>query len=237
MKVDVVYTCVPDGVATLSHITKFIATRHVYPGGFEHRVVPVFNGGSPATAQKIPFSGLDHCFLERPSNIGWDIGGYIEAAKTVCVDSDIMVCFGESVYFHRPGWLKAIVNAWEKHGEGIYGAFGSNVVRPHLQTTAFATSPQLLRIYPLNVSTKKDRYEFEHGKRSFMSFVETMGKQAMMVAFDGAYQKHSWRIPRNVIWSGDQSNCLVWCNHTDRYLKSPPRTRELWNKIASGVRI
>lgn len=237
MKVDVVYTCVPDGVATLSHITKFIATHHAYPGGFDHRVVPIFNGGNPSTVQKIPFSGLDHCFLERPSNIGWDIGGYIEAAKTVCADSDIMVCFGESVYFHHPGWLSRIVDSWKKFGEGIYGAFGSNVIRPHLQTTAFFTSPRLLRLYPMNVSTKKDRYEFEHGKRSFMSFVEGMRLAVGMVTFDGCYAKHMWRVPRGVVWDGDQRNCLVWCNHTDRYFRSEQKTKDVWNKLAGGVRI
>ena len=234
MKIDVVYTCVTEGERTLSHITKFIATHHVYPGNEEHRVVPVFNGGPAKLVQSIPFSGLNHSILTR-SNEGWDIGGYIEAAHTVCSDADIMVCFGESVYFHRAGWLSPIVEAWKVNGEGMYGAFGSNVVRPHLQTTAFITSPRLLREYPMHVSTKKDRYEFEHGKRSFMSFVESKSLPVSMVTFEGCFRKHTWRIPRNVIWSGDQSSCLVWCNHSDNYLKSNPRTRELWKRFADGV--
>lgn len=236
MKIDVVYTCVSGGEATLNRITKFVATHHAYPGGIDHRLVVVSNGGPLKTSEQIPFSATDHCILTR-SNDGWDIGGYIEVADTVSSGADLMVCFGESVYFHRPGWLAAIVKAWEENGEGMYGPFGSNVVRPHLQTTAFATSPRLLQMYPMNVLTKKDRYEFEHGKRSFMTFVENLKLPVRMVAFDGVYSKYLWRIPPNIIWSGDQSNCLVWCNHTDRYVRSPAKTKEVWNRLAGGVRI
>jgi hypothetical protein len=146
-----------------------------------------------------------------------------------------MICFGESVYFHRSGWLERIVQSWEAHGEGMYGAFGTNVVRPHLQTTAFITSPRLLREYPLKVSTKKDRYEFEHGKRSFMSFVEGLRMPVRMITFDSCYPQIMWRIPENVIWKGNQENCIVWCNHTDGYSKSNRRTKDLWEKTANGV--
>lgn len=233
MKIDVVYTCVSGGAGTLHYISRFVATRHAYAPGADHRVIPVYNGKNPPLVITLPFSGINGTRLIR-ENDGWDIGGYIEAAKTVCQDSDIMVCLGESVYFHRHGWLEKIDWAWKQNGPGMYGMLSSNLVRPHLQTTAFVTSPRFLREYPQKVITKEDRYGFEHGSHSFMNWIERRGYPVRLVTFDGTYSKEFWRFPNNINWKGDQSNCLVWCNHTDNYLKAPKSTKDFWEKAAKG---
>ena len=168
MKVDVAYTCVIGGAATLLYATRFASTHDAFDGGYPHRVVPICNGGPPPLTVNFIFEHLKPYFFQR-SNDGWDIGGYREAAYGPCADADIMVCFGQSVHFHRPGWLEKIVQAWETFGPGMYGFLSSNLVRPHIQTTAFATSPKFLREYPNKVLTKADRYQFEHGSRSFMN--------------------------------------------------------------------
>lgn len=233
MKVDVAYTCVTEGSGSLLYATRFVSTYHAFSPGYENRIVPIFNGGPPPLVLTLPFESFRHQFFTR-SNDGWDIGGYIEAAHGPCADADIMVCFGQSVHFHRHGWLEKIVWAWERFGPGMYGFLSSNLVRPHLQTTAFATSPKFLREYPNKVVTKADRYEFEHGKQSFMNRLEIMGRPIRLVTFDGVYSKGMWRLPRNILWKGDQSNCLVWCNHTENYSKQTPKTRAFWENAAKG---
>jgi hypothetical protein len=146
-----------------------------------------------------------------------------------------MVCLGQSVHFHRHGWLERIVRAWEQFGPGMYGFLSSFLVRPHLQTTAFATSPQFLQDYPVKVVTKADRYEFEHGRFSFMNRLEVRRKPVKLVTFDGVYSKPMWRSPNNILWKGDQSNCLVWCNHTEDYAKATQKTKDFWQKACSAV--
>jgi len=236
MKVDIAYTCVSEGTATLFYITRFASTLHAFPAGSEFRLVPTFNGGEPKSATlKIPFVAFPSELFYR-WNDGWDIGGYIEAAHKVSSDADVMVCLGQSVYFHRWNWLAHIIKAWEQFGEGMYGILSSFIVRPHFQTTAFVTSPRLLREYPHKVTTKAERYEFEHGKNSFLRWVEFKGLPARLVTWDGTYSVQSSRLPNNIIWKGDQSNCLVWCNHTENYVKADPRARALWGKLANGQR-
>jgi len=100
---------------------------------------------------------------ERP---GYDVSAYIDAARGPCRDYDIMLCLGESAYFHRAGWLKRFVDAWQKIGPGMYGAFSSNAVRGHLNTTGFCCPPKILAEYPCKIRTKDDRYQFEHGAQS-----------------------------------------------------------------------
>lgn len=236
MKVDVAYTCVTEGQGTLIFATRFAASLHAFPAGAEFRLVPIFNGGEPQSSTlKMPFTAFPHEFLYR-SNDGWDIGGYVEAAKTVCKDSDIMVCFGQSVYFHRWNWLAHIIKAWEQFGEGMYGMLSSFIVRPHFQTTAFVTSPRLLREYPYAVSTKEDRYHFEHGRSSFLRWVEFRRFPARLITWDGTYAVAQSRLPNNIIWKGDQSNCLVWCNHTENYTRANPKAKALWEYQANGAK-
>ena len=163
------------------------------------------------------------------SNEGWDIGGYLEVSKLV--EYDLMVCFGQSVYFHRRDWLKRIAEAWQEFGPGIYGAMASYTVRAHLVTSAFAITPSLLKEYP-PVRTKAERYAFEHGDQSIWRRVAAEGYAAKLVAWTGCYDAQDWRQPPNIIFRGDQSNCLVFCNHTDKFFSYDPVSKAKWAKIA-----
>ena len=234
MKVAVVYTCVTEGSGNLIYATRFVSTHNAFDGGYHHQVVAVCNGGPPSPQLSQLLGGIDGIAFPR-SNEGWDIGGYIEAARGPCAEADIIVCLGQSVHFHRHGWLERIVRAWEQFGPGMYGFLSSFLVRPHLQTTAFATSPQFLQDYPVKVVTKADRYEFEHGRFSFMNRLEVRRKPVKLVTFDGVYSKPMWRSPNNILWKGDQSNCLVWCNHTEDYAKATQKTKDFWQKACSAV--
>lgn len=231
VRIAVVYTCVAGRESTLSYATRFVSTYHTFESGVEHDLFYMCNGGALDNACKAALSGLGGQFIER-DNTGWDIGGYIFGAYGACKDYDMMFCLGESVYFHRPRWLVRLADSWQQGGVGIYGPLASYVVRPHLLTTAFATSPDLLRRYPHHVETKEQRYEFEHGKRSFWGWVNFLGKAAKLVTWDGCWGSMQWRVPDNILWRGTQSNCLVWCNHTDTYATGSKSVKAKWARMA-----
>ncbi len=233
MKVDVVYTCVPANPTSLCLATRFVATNANFPGGADHRTIAMFNGSEMSQPLGMLFSSIDAITFTR-SNDGWDIGGYIEAARGICADSDLMVCLGESVHFHKPGWLSKIIQAFSNYGPGMYGMLSSFVVRPHLQTTAFCITPNLLAKYPRRVMSKADRYYFEHGENCFANWLKFQRFPVKLVTFDGIYDEPMWRIPKNILWKGDQSNCLVWCNHTDNYTKATPKIRDFWQRAADS---
>lgn len=190
------------------------------------------NGGPLPLETALMFSPLQCQFLPRPNDEGWDIAAFQSVAhKFPC---DMLVCLGESVYFHKPNWLVPIVEAWKKFGPGFYGFFSSFLVRPHLNTTAFACDPRFLNGYP-RVSDHYHRYQFEHGKDSMWSRFAKFGRPVKLVTWESTYDQPQWRYGKNIMWHGDQSDCLVYCNHVDRWASANAETKSRWTKGADGL--
>lgn len=219
------YTCVAGRVETDGYARHFAQTYRLYPPGFKHRLVVLCNGGALPQYVRRMFEDTPAEFFVR-SNDGFDIGGYLEYAGNT--QADLLVCLGESVYFRRPNWLYLIVGAYMEHGDGMYGCLASYRVRPHLLTTAFAVTPRLLRTYDRPVMTKPQRYAFEHGPESFWRRIRGEGYPVKLVTWDGVYDPPQWRSPANILWRGDQSNCLVWCNHMDRFFALDAKSKFKW---------
>jgi len=231
MKVIIAYICVSGGPKTNDLLYRFRTTEWAYPGDSDvpARIVLVCNGG-PLAPECRNWIGADWSIYPR-RNEGGDIGGFIDVAREL--QPDFLVCFGESVYFHRRGWLKRLIDSRNTFGEGMYGMLSSNLVRPHLNTTAFAVDAKLLAAYSDQVKTRDDRYQFEHGTLAFWSRVKAMRKVVCLVTFDGCYGPTEWRAPANIMWKGDQSNCLVWCSHTERYAQANAETKRRWEHNAN----
>ena len=232
MRICIAYICVTNGKRTEDHAAKFLATYHAYPPGFEHDTLIICNGGPLPIEQAIMFTSLNARLWPRPSDDGWDISAYVDAARGPCEAYDMMLCLGESNYFHREGWLARLAEAWSKWGPGMYGPYATNVVRAHLQTTAFACPPFLLRNYPALVNSRKARYEFEHGEQSLWRRAAARGMPVKLVTWDGEWEPRAWRTPENILWRGDQSNCLMFSNHTDHYRDADERRKLNWSKSA-----
>lgn len=228
MKICCCYTCVTQGPISADYASRFVATFKEYPPGVDCDVLIICNGGPIRTELAMIFAPLNAQMFPR-SNDDFDLGGYREAALGPAKDYDILLCLGESVHFHREGWLKRFVEAWASHGPGLYGPFASNLVRPHLNTTAFCTSPLLIQRCPISVH---DRYAWEHGERSFWRWVYSQGIPVRLVTWDGEWEPRLWRMPKDILWRGDQSNCLLWANHTERWRDATPSLKSTWSRGA-----
>ena len=230
-KICVVYTAVANGGITSDYISRFVATWVESPPGIECDLIVSCNGGPLLGEQSVMFAPLHAKMFPRPNTPGFDLDGYLDAARGPAKDFDMLLCLGESVYFHREGWLARLAYAWSRIGPGMYGAFASNLVRPHLQTTAFCTSPLLLQRCPIST---KERYAWEHSQNSFWRWVYNHGMPVRLVTWDGEYEPRTWRMPRNILWRGDQSNCLCFSNHTDRWRDTSPALRATWSRGADA---
>lgn len=235
MKIAVVYLCVTLGKKTAELAARFVASYHEHPPGENHSVFVICNGGPLSTELGLVFASLHALFLPRTNDGGWDISGFIHAAKGPCRDFDMMLCLGESAYFHREGWLKRFAEAWERHGPGFYGAFSSNAVRGHLQTNGFAVAPTMLRRALFVPKNKRERYEFEHGTQALWRQLNAKGIPVMLVTWDGEYDPRQWRDPADILWRGTQRNCLLWNNHTDNWLAANSSKRSSWTKSADAL--
>lgn len=228
MKIAVCYTAVARGPITEEYCTRFVTTYNEYPPGVDCDLFVICNGGPLSTSETVLFSGLNAMMFPR-SNDAWDIGGYHDAAKGPCAGYDMMLCCGESVYFHRSGWMKRLEEAWKKYGPGMYGPFASNLLRSHLNTSAFCVHPILLQNDSLNYG---DRYAWEHGQNAFWRVVWKHGMPVRLVTWDGEWLPREWRSPANILWRGNQSNCLMLCNHTERWANAPIASRLRWSANA-----
>ena len=164
---------------------------------------------------------------------GWDIGGYIAFSK-VCSD-DILYCMGGTAYVRSDAWLERPLESWSKHGPGMHGTLATFEIRPHINTSGFITTPELLSAYPLPVESKQHRYEFEHGFNSFWIMVNRAGLQTLLVTHCGEYSWPDWRHPPNIYRRGDQSNLLTHFRHTDNYAAADPTLRGFMESMADTL--
>lgn len=235
MRIVATYIAVTGAPTTSDFITRFVGTWLQYPPGIDCELIVVCNGGELTQEQQLYFSPLPNVTFFPRDNSGRDLKGYIDCARCGAQSADMQLCLGESCYFHRPGAFRRLADAWEKRGPGMYGVFSSYAVSAHMNTTAFATSPAFLRAWPHPVETTPDRYRFEHDpKQSFWRWLAMSGKPTLLVTWDGMWQPQEWRYPNNILWRGDQSNCLMWCNHADRFRDAHWITKATWQRGANA---
>jgi hypothetical protein len=232
VKIIVTYICVSRGARSEQYARRFVSTYQQFPAQVEHELIVVFNGGKPPKGLRSLFDPIPHGWHER-SNEGWDIAAYQDVA--IRVNPALLMCLGEQTYFHRAGWLRRLSDAREAFGPGMYGAYSSFLVSPHLNTTSFACSPEFIRQYPVKCKTRADRYNFEHGRNALWRWIAGHGYPTKLVTWDGEWDQPDWRTPPNILWRGDQSNCLTWCQHTDKFFAATPETKQAWSDGADGI--
>ncbi len=225
----VVYIAVANGPDTSTLCERFVGSWLAHGPGSDYQLVVACNGGPLTHDQGALFTPLDALFFPRPNDPGFDLTAYQDCAMKF--ECDLLVCCGQSIHFHRAGWLKRYEEAFNQFGPGMYGTFSSNLVRPHLNTTGFAISPKFLLSSP-RPQNKKARYDFEHGEHSIWKRVNQLGFPTKLVTWDGCYDPLHWRVPPNILWRGDQSNCLMFCSHTDRWAAQDYETKKRWSRNA-----
>jgi len=231
LNIVIAYVCVTGGPLTHDYAARFVATWLDYHPGTDCDLVVCCNGGPLPLETALLFEPLNAKFLVRENDPGWDITAY----QDVCAkfEFDQVCACGESIHFHREGWLKRYVECRGHFGPGLYGTFSSFLVRPHLNTTGFFCDRQLLA-NSWRPHNRKERHLWEHGEIAFWRALKTMRYATKLVTFDGVYDPPQWRYPPNILWRGNQSNCLMRCGHSDRWDAADEKTKLAWSRGADG---
>jgi hypothetical protein len=188
---------------------RFIDSYQQYAPGVDHQTLVICQGAEPHENTKLRYRvGFPNVKFFVRSGIGMDIGAYMDAAEAV--QTPIMLCCGGSTTVRRGGWMSRMLEAWSRHGPGMYGSLSSYQVRPHFNTTGFWLTPDMLMSYPHPILTTPDRYEFEHGEGALWWRLHQTGIPCKLVTWCGEYDWQEWRKPDNISCRGDQSNCLTW---------------------------
>lgn len=191
---------------------RFLESYHNNPPGMDHSSIVVLNGTKSSSELACLFSPLPKCFFLEHDNSGYDIGGFQFAARNF--PCDLMVFFGSSTFYRRPGWLRRMVEAYEKHGPALYGAMGNRgdikiKVWPHIRTTAFWMDPGLMNAFPHTITRREERHPFEHGPHCFTGWVVGKGLKALVVTWKGEYEWANWDDDPEGFSRGRQRNLLA----------------------------
>jgi hypothetical protein len=191
---------------------RFLNSYHANPPGLQHETVVVLNGLNQSSAIACLFSPLQQCSFLNHDNSGFDIGAFQHAAREV--PCDLMVFFGASTYFSRPGWLIRMATSFNQHGNAQYGAMGNRGnltvgVWPHIRTTAFWMDPKLMNAYPTIVTTPGQRHPFEHGQGCFTDWVTKQGLRSWVITWDRDSLWEQWNDDPEGYSRGGQSGLLA----------------------------
>lgn len=238
MKVEILYTYIVRGSEPENPVNfqiahqRFVDTYRAFKPSIPHVLRAVcYNGERDEPAERV-FSGLN-VEWSYYNGSGFDLGAYQAVGGTL--DSDFVVCFNSQIHFHRSGWLERFVTAFERHGEGVYGAMGSFENSPHLRGPCMAMPPKLLRQYPHRIDSRESAHRAESGDRNLTQWVISQGKPALMVTWDQALEQKDWRKPRGIFRRDNQENCIVWDRHTKYWEDAPPEEKAALARSADGL--
>lgn len=216
MKITLVY-CYPlngkNNFAPYAH--EFVASYQRNPPGLEHDTLIVCNGEPASDTSKALFNPLPSVSFIDHDNSGWDIGAFQLAAQKS--DAHFMIFCGSHTYFRKPGWMIRMKEVFDQFGDALYGSTGNQGdpscgVSPHVRTTGFWCTPEMMRQYPLKVTQPGaggQRYEMEHGANCMTTWVIRSMRQALVVGWDCVQDVTRCNSIPNGYHSGDQSNLLV----------------------------
>lgn len=213
---------------------RFVRTYHQHPAGYDHDLVLVnSNGGLLDRETRGYFSETRHRVIDYHGG-GCDIGAHQIVAHSIDPDDWI---FTQSSWgwFRQSGWLKAFVDAREKHGDALYGAMASKECDLHLRGTGFFCRAGRIQQYPFFANTREQSFKFEAGPDSLSRHFMRNGWGAYLVTPDGIYPPEDFRAPNNIFRRGDQSNIWSFDRHTDMYDNSTPEEKIVWEQKADGA--
>jgi len=226
--ITLVYIHVPGDEKHWRYAREFMDTYQKFPPEYPHKTIIVCQGKPAVPLAQGLFKPLNPVYHQHDDS-GWDIGGFISAMSSVVPSentaTDCVICLGGSAYFQKAGWLKRIAETHKKIGIGFYGATPTHEVSPHLCTSGFWTHPDILRAYPIKVTNRETRYDFEHGPNACWKMVAHNGLPVKLITWDGEYDWQDWRKPDNIYRKGDQSNALMCWHHYREYEKATPELK------------
>jgi hypothetical protein len=228
----IAYVYVPHNGEYRDLANRFFDFYDRFPPTCPHRLTVIWNGfHANAQNRNMPWHPNTEVWLN--DNTGWDIGAYIKLASETT--QDMLVCFGSHATIRRREWLDRLVEAWRRHGPGMYGCTASHEVRPHLNSSGFACSPALLSAYPVPMINQGDRYFFEHGSGAFWRLVQAAGFPVKLVTADGEFDWRDWRKAADIYYRGNQSQCLCWFRACEIFNASPPGRQAALSHLADTL--
>lgn len=209
------------------YVERFAATWMKYPPGCDIEIAAVCCNSDANSEVRMLFLSLPVRFF-RYDGHGADLGAQQWLASQIG-GNPFLICCTSRMYFHREGWGKALVDARDRHGPGLYGMSASYESGSlHVCTRGYCLDAEDLRAYPTQITSRDLGVFFECGGGNLLNWFEQRGGTARMVYWDGVWEKADWMDRPNTFRKGNQRNMLAFDKHSDIWAAADePRRREL----------
>lgn len=207
-------------------VKRFTDTFRKFPPSVPCTVFAMCLSNDATTEVKQLFDGIQTEFV-RYDGRGMD-GGAAQYLAKIADPPHFQISMGARCYFHRSGAVKAMVDAREKHGPGLYGCTCSRQGRLHIRPSFYGMDSTDFAKYPYRIDRHEMGTQFESGNStwfvaplkvySLIDWSEARGRPTYMVYWNGVFHnKDDWFNQPNTFRRGDQSNLLTWDKRTDTY--------------------
>lgn len=202
-----------------SAIERFCDRCFHFPLGYPCTIYAMCLDNDPSSEVKAMFGAMPVEFV-RYDGKGFDGGAAQFLSKLI--DPCFQISMGARCYFHRAGAVRAMVEAREKYGPGLYGSTCSKEIRLHVRPSFYGLDSTDFAEYPVLIDGHEKGTEFETGEQSLLNWSEGRGRPTYMVYWNGIFhEKADWFSQPNTFRRGDQSNLLAWDKRTDVYFSDP----------------
>ena len=203
-----------------------------HPAGIEHDLYLCASGAPLSSRSRHLFAELKYRTLNYIGK-GWDIGAYQHCAGRL-LEYDLVFFMNSQAFVVTDEWLSPFAGAYASYGPGIYGASSSFEVSPHIRTSAFAASPQLLLRYPLKVKSRYDACVFEHSPTNFAQWAIGRKYPVQVVMCSGTYPLMDSRRGADIFRRGSQKDLIINDRHTLLYELATGTERKRLEQLADG---
>lgn len=216
------------------YVKRFCRTFKESPPGIRNYVVhAVSNFGSTTDEVKSWFYGIKTHWWDYYGH-GCDIGSLQFVSSALPCD-DLIVGMTSCCYFHREGWGKRYVEAYNHHGTALYGAFTSSQTgRPHICTRGYMSRVGTLSQYPHSIDLREKGPSFEVLDTSISDWFRNQGLPLVQVLWDNEQYEPGWFNWEGRFRNGNQQACIIWDKHTDQYRDAPPEEKARLERMSEG---
>lgn len=216
-----------------AYVRRFANTFKDNPPEADYELWLTCHWGEPSDKVREWFYGTKAKFVSYYRD-GCQIGAQQEVAS--CLENCFIIGFTGHAYFHRPGWLKRLMQIRETGGPGLYGTCGSLEGEPHLRTNCFGMDAEIWHRYPHSIQSREDCSLFECGNWCLSHwFAMNSGLRPVVVHWDSVNVIED-RVP-NGYRDGNQEQLLVWDRHTDMYAGASDEEKEHLSNLAKGLSV
>jgi hypothetical protein len=206
-------------------VERFCSTMRQFHPGTPYTIAAIINEKEELVGKSQLFRMFERLPVEFHlySGTGCDVGSaqYFASLQS---ENCFLICCTSRIYAHREGWLKKLVEARLRYGEGLYTtAISRERNRLHACCRCYCMDSDRFNAWPKTIEHRPDGYLFESGEymglggsqtapQNLLEWFNAQRLPTRVVYWSGCHEIGDGTEamePDNIFRKGDQSNMLI----------------------------